>query len=235
MVDNHSQSFFGQSTGITIQSALKSDPYIFLKCIKKKEDGTWEKPSRGEGKTIKLSLDEMVMVLEVLKQKVDSWSSYHKYKKQETPISFKWEKNKEKKLWINIGNYSKILARPQIEIFRLLMQHLMKEKIEYSTVSNISNIQDKNANDETENIKTKYDKNARKNNTKNNINNRKQKIKIVGSIKAETEKALLLNLKSGHEIWVPRSIIHSTYDSQNNNDQTFITDKWILERNKISV
>ena len=53
MTDNHSHSFFGQAVGLTIQSSSKSDSFIFFKCIKKKPDSSWEKPSLGEGKTIK--------------------------------------------------------------------------------------------------------------------------------------------------------------------------------------
>ena len=55
LTDKHSQSFFGQAVGLTIQSSSKSDPFIFLKCIKKKPDNSWEKPSLGEGKAIKCS------------------------------------------------------------------------------------------------------------------------------------------------------------------------------------
>ena len=93
MVDKHSQSFFGKSSGLTIQSSSRVEPYIFFKCIKKKADGIWEKPSKGEGKTIKCSLDEMVMILEVLYGRFENWSSYHNFKDNKTQISFKWEKN----------------------------------------------------------------------------------------------------------------------------------------------
>jgi len=50
MVDKHNQSFFGQSTGMFIQSSSKHEPFIFLQFIKKKGDGSWEKPSQREGK-----------------------------------------------------------------------------------------------------------------------------------------------------------------------------------------
>jgi hypothetical protein len=44
-----------------------------LKCIKKKNDGIWEKPSKGEDKKIKCSLEEMIMILQVLKRKINSF------------------------------------------------------------------------------------------------------------------------------------------------------------------
>jgi len=53
MVDKHNKSFFGQSTGMFLQSSSKTDPFLFLRFIKKKESGTWEKPSIGGGKTFK--------------------------------------------------------------------------------------------------------------------------------------------------------------------------------------
>ena len=98
LTDKHSQSFFGQAVGLTIQSSSKSDPFIFFKCIKKKPDSSWEKPSLGEGKTIKMSLDEMVCILHVLRRKSDSWSSYHAYKDKKTQISFSWEDSQKKKI-----------------------------------------------------------------------------------------------------------------------------------------
>ncbi len=91
MVDKHSQSFFGQSTGLTLLSSSKSDSFIFFKCIKKKPDGSWVKPSLGEGKTIKCNLAEIVMILDVLQRNSDSWSSYHNFNDVKTQISFKWE------------------------------------------------------------------------------------------------------------------------------------------------
>jgi len=241
MTDNHSQSFFGQSTGLIIQSSSKNEPYIFLRCIKRKPDSVWEKPSLGEGKTIRCSLAEMIMILRVLKRKIDSWSSYHTYKDKNTPISFSWENNKEDKLWINIGNYSKMLGIAQIEMFRLLLKHLIKEKIEFATSSNISQKKDANqgeiqfSNDiQLDKIeldeKTIVETTIIKTNGIDDI-----KIEINGSIKAETEKALLLVFKSGQEAWFPKSTIHSQYKADVGINQTFLANKWIIEKNKIPI
>ena len=102
MTDNHSKSFFGQATGIIINSPSKTDPFIFLRCIKKKQDGIWEKPSLGEGKTIKCSLEQIVMILQVLEGKTPSWSGYHKYKETNTQISVNWEGKGQDKLWYRV-------------------------------------------------------------------------------------------------------------------------------------
>jgi len=82
MVDNHSYSFFGQKVGLIIQSALKSEPYIFFRLIKCKNNGTWEKPSSGEGKIIKFSLEEMVCILRVLEKEINSWTNKVKQLKE---------------------------------------------------------------------------------------------------------------------------------------------------------
>ncbi len=225
MADNHNQSFFGQSTGLTIQSASKSEPYIFLRCIKKKEDDTWEKPSKGEGKTIKCSLDEMVMMLQVLKREIQSWSSYHSYKDKKTQISFNWEENDNDRLWINIGDYKKMLGFAQAEIFRMLLKHILKEKINNATVSSLTNLKNSGGNGaENPQIGKNSEKNRKLNTEKSEIN---------GSIKTETEKALLVVFDSGKEVWIPKSTVRSQYASDLGVNQSFVIDNWILERNQV--
>ena len=63
----------------------------------------------------------------------------------------------------------------------------------------------------------------------------KEKTNIKGSIKAETEKALLIVFNNGQEVWIPKSIIHSKFLSDSSSDQEFIINSWILEKNKIVV
>ncbi|TFG13556.1 MAG: hypothetical protein EU535_04785 [Promethearchaeota archaeon] len=241
MADKHSQSFFGQSTGFTIQSSSKNEPFIFLKFIKKKKDDTWEKFSQGEGKTIKISLEEMIMIFQVLKHKINSWNSYHTYKEDNTPISFSWESNKENILWINIGTYSKMLGFAQIEIFRLFLKHLIKEKIKFATLLNSSQKQDINPGEKQESSITNDDKNdlilnpnIMTNSKKVNDTNDDQII-IDGFIKTETEKALLIVFNSGQEAWFPKSAIHSQYKREIGIEQKFLTSKWIIEKNKILI
>ena len=237
MTDSHSQSFFGQATGLTIQSSSKNEPYIFVKCIKKKPNGSWEKPSNGEGKTIKLSLEEMVMILKVLKEKLPIWTTYHNFNDSKTQISFKWENDKKTTLWINIGEYPKMLSVPQIEIFKLLLKHLIKEKIEYATVLNLSKLQDSkdrfgNANKGV--AKIRPEKININSNTENPASsNKNDKVSIKGAINGETEKALLLNFETGQELWVPKSTIHSHFHNTKGENQSFLIDNWILKKNKI--
>lgn len=139
MSDSHNRSFFGQSTGIILRSPSKSDDFIFIQCLKKKGNGIWQKPSKGEGKTIKLNLEEIAMIKFVFKGELQNWSTYHKYNGINTQISFNWEtKSKEiseQKIWIRIDEYAKMLNAGQIEIFKALLNHLFNEKIKNATVN----------------------------------------------------------------------------------------------------
>ena len=234
MVEKHSQSFFGQSTGLTLLSSSKSDSFIFFKCIKKKPDGSWEKPSLGEGKTIKCNLDEIVMILDVLQRNSDSWSSYHNFNDVKTQISFKWEDGVKKKLLIYIGNYSKMLNFAQTEIFRLLLEHILQEKIEYATIVNIN---------PRKASKNNPKDNGQRNHVKNPTElyvvqesvelNENEVSQIKGVIEGETEKALLIQFNSDKEIWIPKSVIRNDYNSSNDISQNFMIDNWILKKNNI--
>lgn len=228
MTNSHSQSFFGQSTGLTIQSSSKTEPFIFLKCIKKKGDGKWEKPSKGEGKTVKCNLDEIIMILQVLDRKSKSWTSYHDYNKVKTQISFQWEEGKEEKVWINIGNYSKMLNFAQVEIFRLLLKHILKEKIEYATSLRIPEVKNKSKKPTNPEIVENPDISKQK---KSKIIETSQ---IEGNIEAETKNALLINFDNNNEIWIPKSIIRSQNKQNKGLAQTFLIDTWFLKKNNLS-
>ena len=225
MVDKHNQSFFGQSTGMFVQSSSKDEPCIFLQFIKKKENGTWEKLSLKEGKTIKCNLEEIIMVLRVLEGKVKSWSTVHVFKEEKTSISVSWEG--EAKLWFNVGGYPKMLKFAQIEILRRL--------IEFATVSSSKN---SNHNIDTSPIESP---NPMKPLEEDNILIEEEIdlgegiIKITGYIKGETKKALLININNGTESWFPKSVIKSNFDPENNAEQSFLVDSWFLEKNKIEI
>ena len=98
MTSVHRKMFFGQNVGMMLQSPSWHDPYIFLTFIRKKEDNSWEKPSSGEGKVLKFSLEEMVMMLEVIRGESSSWSTIHKFKEEHTAIKFRWDNTYDKYL-----------------------------------------------------------------------------------------------------------------------------------------
>lgn len=233
MVDKHSQSFFGQSTGLTLLSSSRSDPYLYFKCIQKKQDGSWEKPSAGEGKTIKCNLDEIIMILQVLKKNQKVWSSFHNFKDSKTQISFKWDEKNDRRLMIRIGKYSKILNFSQVELLRLLLKHILKEKIEYATTSNFLG----NRKVPNENVKNVNNNQAipKSRSMENSEVNEKKVSQIEGLIKNSTDKALLINFNNDKEIWIPKSTIKSNYKTEEDSNQTFLIAEWILKKNNLII
>ena len=237
MTDTHNYSFFGQSTGLFLNSPSKSDLSVFITCIKKKHDGTWEKTSKGEGKKINLNLEEMVMFLEVLKGKNESWNTYHEYQDEKTPISIKWESEKKERIWINIGTYNKILTFPQIVIFRKLLKHILKEKIEFATIPKKANISDISNKSNNKSIITEefFEEEPNEDNliVIEQVNTDNETNKIKGKIIRETEHALLIQHHGEEEIWTPKSIIRSQYQPNVKETQSFYIDMWFLKKNKI--
>jgi len=249
-MDNHNYAFWGQSTGMTLESAGKEDAFIFFKCIKKKSDGSWEKFKKGEGKAIRISLEEIIMILQVLNKKLRNWTTYHTYKEEKTPISLTWENGKNDKLWVNIGDYAKMLKFPQIEILRMLLEHILQEKIRDATGSDRKEKKsESNSNNFLSKEKINLSESLQKyNDYKQNFNNRiddtpqinhstvtksPNKTDIQGSIKGETEKALLIVFPSGTEQWVPKSKIHSNFSSTRDLIQSFSIENWILKKSGI--
>jgi len=131
IMDKHSQDFFGAKSGLIVSTDSKDSPYLFLRCIKKKKDDTWEK--YPEGRVVKLSLLEIVAINDVLNKKRTIWSTFHSYKEEKTPISFTWDEKDSDLLWINVDEYSRPLNYPETELLRLLIGHILGEKIECAT------------------------------------------------------------------------------------------------------
>jgi len=243
MVDSHSKSFFGQNTGMIVSSSSSSDPFIFIHCIKKKPDGIWEKPSTNEGKIIKISLEEIVMILRVLNRQTLNWECHHIYKDKKTSISFSWEDEDVNVLWINIGIYYKMLNLAQTEILRMLLIHLLREKIVYSTIP-------KRTNNENKAIKLRQEELCNRNVIeeineesdcyKNDLfsdrtlrgNILKDLSNVDGIILGETEKAILIEFDN-KEVWVPKSTINNHYISRKNLSQKFLINKWFLKKNNL--
>lgn len=253
MTDIHNKSFFGQKVGMILSSRSKTDPFIFLKFLKKKANNEWEKPSKGEGKTIKISIEEMITILSVLYRKLPKWSGFHSFKEEKTSINMNWDEKNEL-LWIRVDEYAKSLKFPQTEFLKLLIEHLIIEKISFATsgnttfnkkessaknsenylesfesesffenINNFSNIKDK------KDIIERYTNNVQNSKIKNNS---KQIIKA--RIKKLTDKAVLLIFGNGSEVWFPKSTIHCEFDpKQNSYQQEFLLDSWILEKNHI--
>ncbi len=234
MADSHSKSFFGQNTGIIVSSSSSSDPFMFINCFKKKPNGVWEKPSSSEGKAVKFSLEEIVMILRVLNHETNKWQCQHIFRGKETSVFFNWEDDNYDVLWINVGKYSKRLNLAQTEIMRLLLTHFLDEKIVNSTLqkkSNSDRIKKRNQKNQfqSDNLNNQLDdqipphelNNA--NPPPNDISN------LYGSIVGETEKAVLIDFTNKEE-WIPKSAITNQYLQKKNVKQNFLINNWILKK-----
>ena len=234
MADSHSKSFFGQNTGIIVSSSSHSDPFMFIHCFKKKPDGVWEKPSSSEGKAVKFSLEEIVMILRVLNHETHKWQCQHIFKDKETSIFFNWEDSNHDVLWINVGKYSKRLNLAQTEILRLLLTHFLDEKIIYSTLQkkiNTDRIKKRNQKNQfqSDELNIQLDNQNRPhelNKTKPSPNDTSN---LYGCLVGETKKAVLIDFKNKEE-WIPKSAINNQYLPQKNVKQKFLINNWILKK-----
>ncbi|MHA1734265.1 MAG: hypothetical protein ACTSU5_20190 [Promethearchaeota archaeon] len=145
-VDRHDISFFGQKTALILTSTSRSEAFVFARFLRKKYDGTWEKPSRKEGLVVKLNLLELVAVRDVLTRERLAWRTFHTFKQNKTPISVQWNSANEGAsggvpgreadfVWFNAGDYSRPTRYPETALLREVLVHLVKEKVEFATKS----------------------------------------------------------------------------------------------------
>jgi len=132
-MNHHNYSFFGQKTGMLLDSAEINQPCLYLRFLKKKKDGSWEKPSQGEGKNIKLNLLEMIAILRIFRTQNTKWSTVHKFGEDTTSITVE---NRNNVISFMISGYAKQLKFPESELFSDLLDHIYKEKIINATISN---------------------------------------------------------------------------------------------------
>jgi len=241
MTNSHDYTFFGQKVALTIQSASQTHPFAFFRLIKRNNIGKWEKPSNGEGQRIKFNLEEIVMILNVLRRDLNVWSTVNYSNNEDINTSIKW--GGENKIIFSMGEYYMELPPSQVEILILLLTHILKEKIKYAT--SIGN--DKSEVPQQPKIHLKQKMNQSKNldistksetisNTKTTVTKKiKTNLKQVNCIIIfETSKALRLQFPSGEESWIPKSTIKSHFNSSNKGEQKFFIDSWILEKNQIA-
>ena len=129
----HNYSFFGQKTGMLLDSAEINQPCLYLRFLKKKQDGSWEKPSQGEGKNIKLNLLEIIAILRIFRTQNTKWSTVHKFGEETTSITVE---NKNNVISFMISGYVKQLKFPETELFTNLLDHIYQEKIINATSNN---------------------------------------------------------------------------------------------------
>jgi len=238
MADYHTKTFYGQTSSIILTSPSKSTPYVFLSCITRKEDGTWERTSEGEGKTVKNTIEEIICILEVLHRNSSNWRGFHVFKERKTEIYVGWEKESHQVIKIKIGEYEKKLRFPNINFFTLMLEHILTEKIEFAT----SGATEKKTKDRDVNGESEYSVFSEHILARNGLQVvettefgiSKEIIEIKAKIKVESPKALLITLESDVEFWIPKSTIHSEYDAKNKEKlQSLVVAKWIIDKQGI--
>ena len=129
-MQRHTHSFFGQKVGVIFDSADWKDPYLYLRFLKKKATGDWEKPSKKEGKNIKLNLLEILAIQDVFQGQGRKWSTVHKFGDETTPITIE---QKGEEFMLGIPGYAKYFKFPESLLFAKIMAHVVEEKIVYAT------------------------------------------------------------------------------------------------------
>lgn len=227
-MEHHNQSFFGQKSAIILDSAKSSEPYIYLRFLKKLPDGRWEKPSQGEGKNLKLNLLEIVDILYVLNTPNTRWSTVHKFGDQQTSIKVEHRADSDSVLFFITG-YAKPLSRTEAKLFTDLLNHIYCEKIKYATGGN-------NQNAEISEIKTK--KSNLVVNEKdspsiedpkawlNHLPQEEDYCRLPGRIQEKRERALLYSIEERKNLWIPLSQIKG---DQNGEDTEIWVKKWFIE------
>lgn len=238
MADFHTKTFYGQKSSMTLTSPTKMVPYIFLSCINRKSDGTWESSSKGEGKTVKISIEEIICILEVLNRRSANWRGYHVFKDRQTEIYVGWEDETRQILTIKVGNYTKKLRFPNLNLMTLLLEHLLSEKIEFATSGTFES-KEKEEKIDAESEYSLFSEHITARDGLQVVETTEygvsvETVEVNAKLKVESPKALLITLETGEEFWIPKSTIHSDYDVESKEKyQTFIVDKWIIEKNKI--
>ncbi len=136
-MQTHRYSFFGQKTAVIFQSGDWIDPHVFLTFIKKRDGGAWEK--LAVGKTVKLSLPEVVALRDVVAGTKPEWKTYHKSNGAGTPISARLESGKDDRgsstVLLSAGEYLRPIAYPETTILEKILDHVFEEKIAHATGS----------------------------------------------------------------------------------------------------
>jgi len=237
LADFHTKTFYGQKSSLMVTSPARMVPYIFLSCINRKDDGTWEKTSKSEGKTVKLSIEEIICILEVLHRRSANWRGYHVFRERKTEIYVGWEDESRQVLRIKIGDYKKKIRFPNLNFLTLLLEHVLNEKIEFATSGTFESKEKEDVVDG----EAEYSVFAEHITARDGLHIVEtteygasiDRVDIKARIKVESPKALLITLESDEEFWIPKSTVHNEYDVRNKDLQKFTVDKWIIEKHKI--
>ena len=212
------KGFFGTKTGNLFDSGPDDSPTIYLTFIKKKQDGSWEKPSLKEGKAIKFTLVDIAFMLRVFRGEVTSWKTFHSFEGRETHISFERGSQEKEDLNVKAGDYLKQLNYGEIEVFKAMLDHAFHKKV-------ITPPEIKKREEILEPKQPLPEGSLEQLITETGV--------LTGTCKGETEKALLIEFEGNKEIWIPKSTIRSNFDPNSTQPQKIEIDSWILKKNNI--
>ena len=210
MPNIHLKRFQGQNIDLIVESKSKFDNFIFFHFTNKNV-------KQSKNLVIKYFLEEIAMILCILRKELFIWKSY---RDEDLEVTFVWEENDTQKLWIHAGNYSKTLNIGQIEVLRLLIMHLLDEKVKFSTSKNIINTENYVKITPNGDIHSEFKLNEMIN-------------KIEGKVINQTDKAVLINFEDKTEVWIPKSTIHSPYNITISSSQLFMIENWVLKKNNL--
>jgi len=224
---SHRKGFFGTNAGILFDSGPSSSPALFITFIRKKEDGSWEKPSKKEGRAIKFSLVDIAFILQVLRGDKNAWNTVHSFEQRRISISIERDSDNRESLKVKAGDYLIVLNYGEAEVFKALLEHAFQEKV-------IGSTEVKKREDFSELKKERSQETTRESLEEKKENVLRESTVLTGACTGETEKALLIDFEGNNkEIWIPKSTIRSSFDSNITDSQTFEIDTWILKKNNL--
>ena len=226
MVIHHRKGFFGKNTGVLFDRGTSNRPTNFFTFIKKKEDGSWEKPTQKEGRAIKFSLVDIAYILQVLCGGKNAWNTVHSFGEREISIAFERDTKDKDKIKVTAGDYVKLLNYGETEVFKALLDHTFQEKV-------IASTEVKKREPVTEIKYETVETNAEKTSEEEVKSVLVETAILAGVCKGETGKALLIAFEGKKEIWVPKSAILSSFDPKITVSQKFEIDTWILKKNNL--
>jgi hypothetical protein len=209
MPDIHLKRFQGQNVDLFVESKSKYDNIIYFHFINKRV-----KDSKNF--VITFCLEEIATILCILRKELCVWK---RFRDEDIDVTFVWEDKDAQKLWIHAANYSKTLNIGQIEVLKLLIKHLLKEKVKFATSKKILNTDD--------HVESPPDGNKYLDSMIETIN------KIEGKVINQTDKAVLINFKDETEVWIPKSTIHSCFSTTSSSIQSFMIENWVLKKNNM--
>ncbi len=232
-MEHHSYSFFGQKTGIILDSSRLNEPSIYFKFIKKKDNGNWEKPSLKEGKSIKINILELIQIINIFNRQNSKWSTVHKFENDSTSINLS---NVDGVISFSISGYMKQIKFPESKLFLDLLHHIYKEKIEnLSNSSSKQRISFEAENGEKTIQNTAINmKESSSNISYSNLLDSFQKsdhfIELPGVILDKSSKAISYQVSGYNQIWIPISCIKSNINIADPNINKLWIKEWFLKK-----